>query len=457
MSQVLDWIKSNVLIVVFVALMIGALVSMPFVASSMNASVRDDVQARARLKGQLDALKVSVPDEDGSERLTYVNDDLLREYQAAVELMKADAEQVRAAAVALNRKGRDVLDPQFLPAPPPHLRLEKPGVFHGLLLTAFEALLGEVGAGSPPDSAAMVAEINHERSAFLAQSLQKDESDELTEEERQRLDAQLASKRRTKYAEAARQVSFYADKSLFTLPSWDLQTMPEWPLGAWYNHQWELWICEDILKGLHAANESNADDQTVAHAPVKRVLGISVWLRSTGSGNAATSGRPPQGRSGGAATMGGDSSDSDEDFDADRPAAGSGARGLPSWKAATPVDYGSSLTGRVTNPLYDVVLVDVQLVLSTDRIPAVLNSLCKQNFFTVLDMDLRPRDSYADLREGFYYGSDPVSEVHIQLETIWLREWMIPLMPDDTKQMLGIPLQKKSQPGSGGEPDDTIG
>ena len=49
--------------------------------------------------------------------------------------------------------------------------------------------------------------------------------------------------------------------------------------------------------------------------------------------------------------------------------------------------------------------------------------------------------SYAAAGAGYFYGSEPVTEVTLLVETIWLRSWTTPFMPDEVKTSLGIPVE----------------
>jgi hypothetical protein len=80
----------------------------------------------------------------------------------------------------------------------------------------------------------------------------------------------------------------------------------------------------------------------------------------------------------------------------------------------------------------------VELVVKTTELPALFDALARQNFITVLDMRLSAPDPYRDLEQGYYYGSGPVSRVHLRLETLWFRAWTAPYMPRDVRDVLGI-------------------
>ena len=84
-------------------------------------------------------------------------------------------------------------------------------------------------------------------------------------------------------------------------------------------------------------------------------------------------------------------------------------------------DLSYSLTGRQSNGVWDVRPVDILMVVETTRLPEVIDELTRENFFTVLDVSLTPVDSFAALAEGCYYGSAPVSDVALRLETVWFR------------------------------------
>jgi hypothetical protein len=57
---------------------------------------------------------------------------------------------------------------------------------------------------------------------------------------------------------------------------------------------------------------------------------------------------------------------------------------------------------------------------------------------TVLDCQVQDVDEYAALLEGYVYGSGDAVRVDMLIETIWLRDWTVPLMPAEVKQALGL-------------------
>ena len=97
-----------------------------------------------------------------------------------------------------------------------------------------------------------------------------------------------------------------------------------------------------------------------------------------------------------------------------------------------------SYTDRANSSLYDTLQVRLRMVVSTARIPTILDIFAQHNFVTVIDIDLQPVNKFDSLEEGFDYGAEPVSELTVVLETVWLRAWTVDLMPASVKAAMGI-------------------
>ncbi len=106
-----------------------------------------------------------------------------------------------------------------------------------------------------------------------------------------------------------------------------------------------------------------------------------------------------------------------------------------------PLDYGVSFTGRTDNPLYDVRDVRLEIVVDSAKIPEIFDALARQNFMTVINARIDAQDLFAAIRDGYFYGTAPVSLLTLDIETIWLREWTAQFMPTGLKQALGIPIE----------------
>ena len=423
MNAAVEWVKSNVITVVFIVIVIAALVVIPLFAGRMNESVRQDVEERLTALTQLQSLE-RTPVEIGTEsRQMLVNPSILEQVRKLTEAEREDADRIRQISVEHNRKERGVLNEELLPSPPPHRREVLPEQFHAEVIAANRELLQTLDPGLPPSLESMKEELETKRAQFIAIELKKELSETLTDEEMELLQNDLRAARMAKYAEAAAAIGIYATEAALNLPVWDRTrdySMPE--LFEW---QWQYWIHQDII---NAIADANADSESVLTAPVKRILNIAVAPIDTAGSSGGSSGAPAGGMSGGfsggaaGARGGADTAVSATPPDPARP---------------VPLDFGRSFTGRVTNPLYDVRYVQLDLDVATDRLPDVLDALARQNFITVINMAIAPVDPFEVAESGYLY-EGAVSRVSLQLETIWLRDWTAQFMPPEVKRMLGV-------------------
>ena len=439
-SAVMDWVKTNLFIVIFSLIIIAAPIGMWFVAGSMNAGVQEEVKKRAAQYPMLVKLESGSIDIPGQAPIKgVINDRFLEGYGQYAETLGKDADLVQKAAVEHNRDHHELVMTGVLPSMPPNQREVLPGKFWEAINSAYGTLMANVGAGSPPSLESLREDIERVRTQFITQTLQKgDINAPLNDQDSKALAEKLTSVRLSQYAMAAEKTSLYVTLNELETPrdvDWRKSSMTDL-----YNWQWMFWVHEDVLGALHDANK---DDQSVGRAPVKRVLSLQVFGLPGSSGPAnnaptgpgrlssanSSGGRGSEGVSGPRAPAAGGDGDSG-------PAAPTGGAANP--KAPVPLDYSASFTGRKTNPLYDVVGVDLTIVAETARLPKVIDALARRNFITVTSLNLTPADPFEAAKEGYVYGGAAVSTVTMRLETIWLREWTSKLMPDDVKKALGI-------------------
>ena len=79
-----------------------------------------------------------------------INNSFLEQFRKVSDALKTDAEQAQQAALAHNRAGHEVLLPELFPAPDPRQREVLPRQFYDRLVAAYQGLLQEINAGSPP-------------------------------------------------------------------------------------------------------------------------------------------------------------------------------------------------------------------------------------------------------------------------------------------------------------------
>jgi hypothetical protein len=183
--------------------------------------------------------------------------------------------------------------------------------------------------------------------------------------------------------------------------------------GRIYIAQVNYWIQKDVLEAIAAANK---DAKDVTDSPVKHLFYIKFpqdafkLLEPLPSGSPV----PP-------------------------PVADTGQ-----WPQPT---YSSSVTGHISNPLFDVIRFDVQLFADAEQLPRVLQEFSRGRFITILNCSIQTVDAGAKEARGYFYGNKPIVQLDMNCETILLRQWTRPLMPVSTKQAMGIPLdQPKPQP-----------
>ncbi len=440
MNVVLDWAKSNVYTVIFVAVMITAPLAMWIVAGNMNDRVKEEVKARAAKIADLDRLQKTqvsyhnpVAGDEPVSAPILVNPQLLDSYRELTERISADAQRIRDEALRVNRKDRGVLLDELFPEPPVHLRETLPFEMYRRLWAAYVQLLADIGADSPPSLESMRGDLEAARARFMTQVLIKESREDLTEEDETWLSEQLTETRLSKYAEAAKQTSIYATLASVNIPP-EPTTVPTLPVL--FDWQWKFWIKQDILLALHAANEPF---DSVLDGPVKRLVSVQVLGEPA---PAARSGPPASGGGFGPSSAGSGRRRGSSRSSSGRTAVATPAAADPSQEV--PLDFSVSFTGRTSNPLYDVRHVQLTIVVDSSRIPEVLDALVRYNFITIINTQLDVVDSFSEVKDGYYYGGTPVSMLTLELETIWLREWTAQFMPPELKQALGIPAEPRT-------------
>jgi hypothetical protein len=448
MKPVLDWVKSNVLIVVLGVVAIGSLVAGWLVSSSMSAEVRAKAQARAGKLTELTGVErgsvtLAIPGSEPTSKQLVVNQKVLDEYQRITGSLKGDADGVHKLALERNRGRHQPVMSGVFPQPPADKRSVIAFGLHKQLVAAYEALLRDINAGSPPPNDDVGEALSRRESQFVESTLKKASRSDLDAKELADLREDLARSRLAIYGEHAQKVSVYAELSALDVPlSPENRKLPS--MGQLFDWQWKYWITSDILRAIADASAGTPDGTpgSVIGSPVKRVLslripdgGFGAREQPTGSsfggmgfgsgGGGGGEAAPPAGESaaGAAAPAGADAALTEPQIDLTQEASR---------------DYKRSFTGRTTNPIYDVRLAYLTVVVETARMPELFDALARRNFMTVLDVKVRPADPFLAASEGFIYGKNPVSEVDLVIESVWLREWTAPLMPAEVRTALGV-------------------
>lgn len=456
MKSIIEWTKGNVLIVVLGGVALVSLGIGWYFSGSVNESVRKLAQDRAAMMNDLTALEKSsvtlnIPGQEPLQKQVVINGEILEEYRSAVATLKKDADRIRQLAVAKNKGDhRVVLDGVFPVVTSDGMREVVHLKLHPALVSEYERLFEEsVRAGMPPSAESVAEALARRESQFISSVLKKPNREALDAREKVDLAEELTRNRLALYVEQAQRIAVYADPSVAGLPQ-DPRGKAVPSSAELFEWQWRFWIVSDIMRAVaDAAAAANPDsaDPSVLRNPVKRILSISIDTPSfvaprgsqgSGSGVGGSGfGGMGMGSSSDAGIPGADGAPPPAPADPNAPL------GLPQVDVATeaPRDFSKSLTGWQPNSVYDVRRAVVSAIVDTANLPVFFDALAKRNFITITDVSVEPAYPFEDARLGFIYGKAPVSRVRIVIESVWLREWMAPLMPRDVRTALGIPEQ----------------
>ncbi|HSV13270.1 MAG TPA: hypothetical protein VLI90_03375 [Tepidisphaeraceae bacterium] len=181
------------------------------------------------------------------------------------------------------------------------------------------------------------------------------------------------------------------------------------PFDIWYA-QLSLWIQQDVATAIAQAN---AKSKNILDAPVKHFLKLTI-PPAPGTyvlqPNTATPGAPP----------------------AAAPVEGGDTQPVPKVPAV-------SATGRVSNPMYDVVQFKLAINVDAAQVPYVIAMLGQNRLIDVYNIDVVTVDSSERANAGFIYGANPVVQLNLKCETLFMRQWTVPWMPDRVRVAIGVP------------------
>ncbi|MEM8783924.1 MAG: hypothetical protein AAGE65_13850 [Planctomycetota bacterium] len=472
MKSVLTWLKSNPLTVISVIVVLASIgVFVYFVGQS--ATLREEIEAFSQEPNKLARItRQSVelpPAELGApvqniSGVTYnqATIDRLQEIYADVT---QQANQTRDVITIRNRESKaPLINGMF-----PNTASIDPFQFRALYRDALSTLLGGPGpqagfaevtditlptlnAGLPPSEEELqqrLAVIVQEGLQTFGENITEGQAQNLREEQRARLLSTLKSR--------AQSLDIYADPLIgpptqlnpgfpLSVRPWIFAgTTPE-PRQLWES-QMELWIQSDIVEALRRANRIDevvvtAEDGTeitgnVLTGVAKRLIRLDI--------EPAYVGLHTTGRVGGdldPSAAGQRGSVSRNTSASNRPAGP-----LPTPPDAAPVQPGAAVnanyffapTGRASNNVFDVRHVRLTLHADFQKLPDLYNAIGSTNYMTVIDQRIDSLDEFdfGMLGGPFLYGPGDMVQLELVIETLWLREWTAPWMPEDVRTYTG--------------------
>lgn len=395
MKNLMPWIKANLPIVVL-SVLILLILPAAFVGSSMwNSKIKKGREKVVKEnETALGAAKVSYtlpPTVPGATTVPFawpapnpIATAYFRENRAKIE---EQIKKVTVEAEAINKAGHVPLVDGVFPAPADKTKtLDFAEALVGktdsagkeLKPSAYQVLLDRIKAGPAADPVKVAEILNSAKESEVAKLQAGQNRTQFTPEEQAKLDDSLAKIRIGQYMSHAKDISVYATKDAF--PGNILRAVPGEPpnVDNCWHWQEDYWYLADLLDAVYAANgQKTGVDQAV----VKRIEQIAL---------------------------------------------------MPLGDPST-----GTLTGRKNggaNKTYDVRSSTMKLIVSSARMPQLINAISKTNFMTVTDLEFNEVDRFKDLEQGFYYGDEHVVEAKVTIESVWLRGWTLAMMPEAEKQ-----------------------
>lgn len=434
----MPWVKSNLVIVIAVVFAIIAIPVLIYFGTSWGSSLQDRIrQDVSRTMGQLQGVTVTyeipalLPGQQAWTQSSVPSTARTNRVAEALDELREASERGRRDILDRNRGRKAPLidgptpDQRLFPQPSnPQTAVRLPTEFVRQWPRSLRSLLDAAQAGDAPSPEDVQARLEARFERLRNQRLSGRVTQELTDEERAEIRAQLGMERRELYQQHASRLLFYTDPQAFGSYSELLAavaaTTPASVEQCW-EWQWRLWIYEDIVDAIALANRDELRTRPFVplyEAPIKRLMSVRVDPHSESASGGQRGGAPRD-------PYGGFGEDT-----------GGGAGG-----------FSVSHTGRVawphdpSNQLYDIRYVTLQLVADANRLPVIIDAISATNFMTVIGADVVPFNPEADLANGYVYttGDDAISVMTLRIETIWLREWMKQYMPPSVRTKLGIP------------------
>lgn len=482
MKPVLNWIKKNLIIVISALLILVFLPAGWLFSSGWNKKVRAQAsEAYNSTRGELQrvgsvtyALPAVLAGEQSVSQSRAPNRAVTDFFKQQGEIRLAQVRDVVERGTAFNRRNHRELVPGLLPAAPNNSVLRRLGLemaeqiagtrdASGNVVRAsvYDQLLRRLNAGAPPmpeELGSILAEFaTREQERYAAGST----DNRLTEAQTQQMAQDMVKRRLQEYAGRAKSLAFYATlesirgpegAQQMQEPGWSrIPTTPpsqseitEADAFVWL---WDYWIVTDVLEAVALANTDRVSGaMPIPDAPVKRVE----RLRISEVAVPAAAGAATDDMSGFPTGFG----ESDRDA-----MGGTGTFGSPGMGSDPTAAPGANVThtGRTSDAAYDLRTVQLQVIASSQDLPRLFDALGRINYMTVVGVRLEPVDVWAQIDEGFFYGDDHVVRATIDIETVWLRSWTLPLMPERVRLAVGAPVEAPAIEESGDTGDGSEG
>ncbi len=415
----MDIVKKNIVSIICGVIAILAIIASFVPLTGWFESLGQDVKSRANVHGSLNGLLTkqrSLPnvnlDQPTAPPLTqFPTDFIIRAADEVNQKSIADISELQKKAVALSQRppiGNSLPRPtnaQLFSFRDEYEQLMdvrgriSDAAKRSTLLVVKELAPGvSLRAGQPPSDAEVERVRASERDRIVRAQLRRDDKGKpLNEAEVQ----EAVVKRMSEIPDELRK-SVAASSAVYVNP--DTLQVVEGIIGSRalpnlqtvWSANYGYWVQSDILEQIARANQGA---RNVLESPVKHIISIRFSEEA----------QP-------------------------KPAAGGNDFGsFGGTEATTPM----SVTKRSSNSLYDVVAVELVLVVDATRIPEILLALSRNKYLTVMEMNVNSIDASQAVLNGFFYSGDrnlnPVVQLELRCEMLVMTEWLFPLMPEVVK------------------------
>lgn len=455
-SNLAAWARSNpitVASVVVTVAAIGVIVYTILAAGGLRSEIEDRDNKFSTTR-QLMSQTIEVPSEDPDGEPQYlrnmaISQQVIERMRGIYDRMRQELEKVFERAENINRPDREMLVAGLFPDADrtADLPITARFAYRQQVPRILQEPEGQGGgarldAGEPPTAQSVERQIAEDVREFIRQyqGQQTGEDVSLTSNQRSQLEQEIRDRTMQMIRDRAESIHLYAetdpDAEAFPFVMRSSLVNPAPGAGSpspalLWEAQLELWIMRDIARAIARVNEVDNPQADVTSAPVKRLLRVEVLPGYVGIHTKGGLAEGFEGRSGRTTGEGG---------------------ALYPYPAHPTLDNPDQLldaafhytpTGRVSNALYDVRHAQLRAVVDVRQLPELLDAISHANFMTVLRVEVADVNEFEALRDRYFYGTGDCVEVTLLIESIWLRSWTEPLMPEATKRHLGIlePLQ----------------
>jgi hypothetical protein len=205
--------------------------------------------------------------------------------------------------------------------------------------------------------------------------------------------------------ERAAKFKLYVDATALTV-SRPMMPTPNQTLkdeDLWYAQNM-IWVQRDVAEAIARINSTSAN---VMESPVKRLIKLELPDDASQYIQAGAPGAP-------------------------------GAPAAPTPEALSGKAYSRTPTGRVCNPLYDVIQFTLQINVDARKIPMIICEIERGRLVTIYQADASTVDAQAAVDDGYIYGPAPIVQLTLKGEQLFMRQWTVKMMPDRVKDVLQI-------------------